>query len=226
MGEGFDDRRRCKRYGIKGIRGNVRFLADLKLINISVVGAAIETSKRLDLNREYKFMIDYKGTPLEARGLVVWSQLVHGEKTKEGDVVPIYRSGVKFIDIVDEKTIKLMNFVEDNRVRTPERRLGGLRCKIATPQDITVGYPYEYLVKKISFSGMEIETEHALDPDSRHEMELILNDKVLTITGRIVTCMGVPSEKTVKYDMGVEFLEMSADVRELLRHFIDTLEES
>lgn len=31
MGEGFDDRRRCKRYGIKGIRGNVRFLADLKL---------------------------------------------------------------------------------------------------------------------------------------------------------------------------------------------------
>jgi hypothetical protein len=220
------ERRRYKRYNAAGVQGTVRFLADLKLVNISVDGAAIETSRRLDLNREYKFKVDYKGRPLEARGLVVWSKLVQGEKTKEGDVVPIYRSGVKFLDTLDEKTIELMNFIEDNRVRTPERRLGGVRCKIAKHQNVTVGYPYEYLVKKISLSGMEIETEHALDPDSRHEMELILNDKVLTITGRVVTCMKVPSEKTVKYDMGVEFLEMPADVRELLSHFIDTLEES
>jgi PilZ domain len=220
------EKRRYKRYNVAGVRGNVRFLADLKLINVSVDGAAIETSKRLDLNREYKFMIDYKGTPLEARGLVVWSQLVQGEKTKEGDVVPLYRSGVKFLDTLDEKTIELMNFIDDNRVRTPERRLGGVRCKISRPQNMTVGYPYEYLVKEISLSGMEIETEHALDPDSRHEMELKLNDKVLTITGRVVTCVKVPSEKTVKYDMGVEFVGMPADVRELLSHFIDTLEES
>ncbi|OGW54298.1 MAG: hypothetical protein A2Y81_07795 [Nitrospirae bacterium RBG_13_43_8] len=220
------EKRRNKRYNAAGVRGNVRFLADLKLVNISIDGAAIETSKRLDLNREYKFMIDYKGTPLEARGLVVWSQLVQAEKTKEGDVVPIYRSGVKFLDILDEKTIGLMNFIDDNRVRTPERRLGGVRCKIATHQNITVGHPYEYLVKKISLSGMEIETEHALDPESRHEMELTLDDKVLTITGRVVTCAKVSSEKTVKYDMGVEFLEMPADVRALLSHFIYTLEES
>jgi hypothetical protein len=220
------ERRRYKRYNVAGVRGNVRFLADLKLVNVSVDGAAIETSKRLDLNREYKFMIDYKGTPLEARGLVVWSRLVQGEKTKEGDVVPLYRSGVKFLDTLDEKTIDLMNFIGDNRVRTPERRLGGVRCKISRPQNMTVGYPYEYLVKEISLSGMQIETEHALDPDSRHEMELILNDKVLTITGRIVTCVKAPSEKTAKYDMGVEFLEMPADVRELLSYFIDNLEES
>jgi hypothetical protein len=220
------ERRRHKRYNVAGVRGNVRFLADLKLVNVSVDGAAIETSRRLDLNREYKFMVDYKGTPLEARGLVVWSQLVQGEKTKEGDVVPLYRSGVKFLDTLGEKTTDLMKFIDDNRVRTPERRLGGVRCKISQPQNITVGYPYEYLVKEISLSGMEIETEHALDPDSRHEMELMLNDKVLTITGRVVTCVKVPSEKTVKYDIGVEFLEMPADVRELLSHFIDTLEES
>lgn len=226
MREGFGDRRRHKRYGIKGVRGNVRFLADLKLVNISADGAAIETKKRLDVNREYKFKIDYEGTPLDARGLVVWSQLVKGEKTEDGDVVPIYRSGVKFVAVVDEKIIELMNFIEDNRARTPERRLGGVRCKIAAPQNMTVGYPYGYLVKKISFCGMEIETEHALDPDSRHEMELVLNDKVLTITGRIVTCVEVPSEKATKYDMGVEFLEMSAYDRKLLRHFIDTLEES
>lgn len=220
------ERRKYKRYNAAGIRGNVRFLADLKLVNISIDGAAIETDKRLDLNREYKFKIYPIGTPLEARGIVVWSKLVQVEKTKEGDVVPTYRSGVKFLDGLDEKTIQLMNFKEDSSVRTPERRLGGVRCKIAKHESVTIDYPYEYLVKEISLSGVEIETEHALDPDSMHEMELILNDEILNITGKVVRCMEVVSGKTVKYDMGVEFLEIPADVRELLRHLIDTLEES
>ncbi|HLA00163.1 MAG TPA: PilZ domain-containing protein [Thermodesulfovibrionales bacterium] len=218
------ERRRYKRYTIDGVRGNVRFLADLKLINISVDGAAIETKKRLDVNREYNFKIDYKGNPLRAKGLVVWSQLIQSEKTETGDLVPIYRSGVKFIDTLDEKAIILMSFIEDNKVETPERRLGGVRCKIASAGSITVGYPYEYFVKKISLSGMEIETEHPLDPDSRHEMELALNEKVVTLTGRIVTCAKVPSENATTYHMGVEFTEISDEDRELLRHFLDTLE--
>jgi hypothetical protein len=188
------ERRRYKRYTIDGVRGNVRFLADLKLINISVDGAAIETKKRLDVNREYNFKIDYKG-----------NQLIQSEKTETGDLVPIYRSGVKFIDTLDEKAIILMSFIEDNKVETPERRLGGVRCKIAAARSITVGYPYEYFVKKISLSGMEIETEHPLDPDSRHEMELALNEKVVTLTGRIVTCAKVPSENATTYHMGVKF---------------------
>jgi len=105
------ERRGYKRYTVDGVRGNVRFLADLKLINISVDGAAIETKKRLDVNREYNFKIDYKDNPLRARGLVVWSQLIQSEKTETGDLVPIYRSGVKFIDTLDEKAVILMSFV-------------------------------------------------------------------------------------------------------------------
>ncbi len=220
------EKRRYKRYNAAGVRGNVRFLTDLKLVNISVDGAAIETKKRLDVNKEYNFKIDYKGIPLSVKGLVVWSQLVQAEKTETGDLVPIYRSGLKFINTLDEKTITLMSFIEDKQVRTPEKRLGGVRCKIATPQNIKVGYPYEYLVKKISLSGMEIETEHPLDPDSRHELELLLNEQVLAISGRIVTCLEVPSEKRKKYKMGVEFMEISGEDREVLRNFLDTLEES
>ena len=220
------ERRRYKRYNATGVRGNVRFLTDLTLINISVDGAAIETKKRLDVNREYNFKIDYKGIPLSVKGLVAWSQLIQSEKTETGDLVPIYRSGLKFINTLDEKTITLMSFIEDKQVRTPEKRMGGVRCKIATPQNIKVGYPYEYLVKKISLSGMEIETGHPLDPDSRHEMELVLNEQVLALSGRIVTCVEVPSENRAKYNMGVEFMEISDEDREVLRNFLDTLEES
>ena len=226
MKEGFVERRRCKRHAVKGIRGNVRFLTDLKLIDISVSGAAIETKKRLDVNREYNFKIDHKGIPLNVKGLVVWSLLIRSDKTEAGDLVPIYRSGVKFIDSLDEKTTALVSFIEEGKVRTLDRRVGGVRCKITTPQNIKVGYPCEYVVKKISLSGMEIETEHPIDSALRHEMKLILNEEVLTLTGRVVTRTEVPSENGTKYHMGVEFIEISDKDEELLRHFLDTLRES
>ena len=219
------ERRRHKRHSVNGIRGNVRYLADLKIINISVDGAAIETTKRLDVNREYSFKIDYKDTPVSVKGLVVWSRLIHAEKTEEGDVIPMYRSGLKFLDTVDEKTIKLMSFIEETKEITPERR-AGVRCKITSSQNIKVGFPYEYVVKTISLSGMEIETEHPLDPGSSHDMEIVVNEEALNLTGRIVTCVEVPSGNTEKYHMGVEFIEISDVNKESLNRFLNTFDEA
>jgi len=225
MGSGYVDRRRHKRYQVEGVSGNVHYLSDLNIINISLDGAAIETTKRLEVNREYRFKIDYKGTPLCVKGSVVWSQLIHSEKKETGELIPVYRSGVKFIDIFDKKANTLLSFLEENKEKTSERRLGGVRCKMASPQDIKVGFPYEYEVKMISLSGMEIETGHSLDPNSLHDMEIVLNEKeVLNITGRIVNCAEIASENFTKYSMGVEFVEVSD--KEMLKHFLDTLEES
>ena len=225
MGSGYVDRRRHKRYQVEGVSGNVHYLSDLNIINISLDGAAIETTKRLEVNREYRFKIDYKGTPLCVKGSVVWSQLIHSEKKETGELIPVYRSGVKFIDIFDKKANTLLSFIEENKERTSERRLGGVRCKMASPQDIKVGFPYGYEVKMISLSGMEIETGHSLDPNSLHDMEIVLNEKeVLNITGRIVNCAEIASENFTKYSMGVEFVEVSD--KEMLKHFLDTLEES
>ncbi len=225
MGDKSTERRRHKRYQVEGVSGNVHYLSDLNIINISLDGAAIETTKRLEVNREYRFKIDYKGTPLCVKGVVVWSQLMHSDKKESGELIPIYRSGVKFIDIMDKKANTLLSFIEENKERTSERRLGGVRCKIASPQGIKVGFPYGYEVKMISLSGMEIETEHSLDPDSLHDMELLLNEEeVMNITGRIVTCAEIASENFTKYSMGVEFVEISD--KEMLKHFLDTLEES
>jgi c-di-GMP-binding flagellar brake protein YcgR len=226
MIDGLGERRKHKRYDVEGVRGNVHYLSDLNIMNISVDGAAIETTKRLEVNREYRFKIDYKGTPLCVKGLVVWSQLIYSEKKQSGELIPVYRSGVKFIDIMDKKANTLLSFIEENKMKTSERRLGGVRCKITAPQHIKVGYPYGYDVKKISLSGMEIETEHPFDPASMHNMELLLNEKVLNITGRIINCVEGPSENFTKYSMGVEFVEISEEDRVVLESFLDTLDES
>lgn len=225
MKERFVERRTDKRYAVEGVRGNVHYLSDLNVINISIDGAAIETTNRLEVNGEYRFRIDYKGTPLSVNGFVTWSKLTRSEKRRSGELIPIYKAGVKFVGIMEKKADTLMNFIEENKVKTPERR-SGVRYKLVASDNIKVAYPYGFDLKKISLSGMEIETEHLLDPSSTHDMEFWLNEGTVNMKGRIVTCVEIPLENITKYNMGVEFIEISDEDRELLKHFLNALEKS
>jgi len=47
----------------------------------------------------------------------------------------------------------------------------------------------------------------------------------LSIVGRIVNCVVVESEAGNKYDIGIEFIGFSDKDRELIRNFLNTLED-
>jgi hypothetical protein len=219
------EKRRHKRYIVDGIGGNILYPSDLEVINISIDGAAIETTKWLDLNREYTLKIKYKDTILNLRGRVVWAMLTSREKRGSEEIVPIYKAGVRFTDILHEKTNMLLNFIEDNKVRTLERRLTGVRFKIATPENVKIDYPYKYEVKKISLSGMLAEIENPLDLDVEYNIELVLNENVLSILGRVVNCTEIKYGNSIKYGVGIEFMKVPDKDRKLLKHFLNTLED-
>ena len=90
-----DERRRHKRLIVKRVRRNVLHSSNSKVINISACGVAIETTKRLEINREYSLKINYKGNPLRLKCRVVWV-LTQAEKKESGDVIPIYKAGMEF----------------------------------------------------------------------------------------------------------------------------------
>ena len=89
-----NDNRRYKRYVVDGIHGNLLYSSDLEVLNISIDGAAIETTKRLELNREYTFKIKYKDVNLTLKGRVVWAILISKEKKDSKTAIPVYRAGV------------------------------------------------------------------------------------------------------------------------------------
>jgi c-di-GMP-binding flagellar brake protein YcgR len=219
------EKRRHKRYFVEGICGNILYPSDLEVINISIDGAAIETTKWLDLNREYTLKIKYKDIILNLRGRVVWAMLTSKGKRGSEEMIPVYRAGVRFTDILHEKTNMLLNFIEDSKVRTLERRLAGVRFKIATPENVKMDYPYKYEVKKISLSGMLAEIENPLDLDAEYNIELVLNEDVLNILGRVVNCTEIKYENRIKYDVGIEFMKVPDKDRKLLKHFLNTLED-
>lgn len=143
-----DEKRRHKRFVVDGLHGNVLFPSDLEVINISIDGAAIETPKWLDLNREYTLKIKYKDNILNLRGRVIWAILTSREKKGSSGGIPVYRAGIKFTDVLNERTGMLINFIEENKIRTLEKRLAGVRFKIASAKKVQIDYPHKYEVKR------------------------------------------------------------------------------
>ncbi|OHE55466.1 MAG: hypothetical protein A2Z47_01190 [Thermodesulfovibrio sp. RBG_19FT_COMBO_42_12] len=221
-----NEKRKHKRFLVTGVHGNVLYPSDLEVLNISIDGAAIETSKRLELDRDYTLRIKYKGTILSLKGRVVWSILGYKENKDTKEISPVYRAGIRFTDTLYEKTNILLNFIEENKVRTFEKRLAGVRFEIATSEDVKIDYPYEYEVKKISLSGMLIETEYPLELNSRFNIQLFLNGDVLNIIGRVANCTEIKSESGTEYEVGIEFIEMPDSGRKLLKDFLDAIENT
>jgi hypothetical protein len=219
------DKRNNKRYAVEGIGGNVLYTSDLEVLNISIDGAAIETSKRLEINREYTFKIKHRGSFLNLRGLIVWATLVSKMNKASGTVTPVYRAGIRFTDTLSEKAHTLIQFIEDNKVKSREKRLGGVRFQITTDEKVKIDLPHEYKVKKISLSGMLVETAYALEVDSRHNIELFLNENTLQIIIRVANCKAITTDGITKYDIGIEFVELSGQDENKLQSFLNTLEE-
>lgn len=216
------EQRKFKRCNVDGIHGNMLFSSDVNIVNISIDGSAIETTRRLNIDKEYTLKIKYKDNLLNLKGCVVWSILSHTETRKNGEVVPIYKSGIRFTNVLSEKSSNLLRFIDENKTESIEKRLLGVRFKIKRVGDAMIDYPYEYNVKRLSQSGMLIETDNVFDVDSSHDMEIFLDNKILPVFGRVVNCVESTSEKLTRYDIGIEFVRMSEEDKIFLKDFLNT----
>jgi hypothetical protein len=218
------ENRRHPRYIVEDIHGNVLYTSEIEVLNISLDGAAIETARRLEVNREYTFRVNYKDISLSMKGHVVWALLTTRLKKDTQVPVPVYRAGVKFTDVLSEKAEALLKFIEENRGKKTTSRLGGIRFTIANAKNITIGLPRQYSVKKLSLSGMLVETEYPLSVDDQFDVELFLNGDAIAIVGRIAYCREIDAQRS-HYDIGIEFVTLKDGDKELLQQFLGTLEE-
>jgi hypothetical protein len=218
------ENRRHPRYMVEDVQGNVLYTSDIEVLNISVDGAAIETARRLEVNREYSFRIKYKDISLSLKGSVVWALLTTRFKKDMQSSVPVYRAGIKFTDVLSEKAEALLKFIEENRETKTGARPGGIRFNIANAKNITIDLPRKYSVKKISLSGMLVETEYPLSLDDQYSIELFLDGDAIAIVGRIAYCRKIDAHLS-QYDIGIEFVMLTDSDRKLLQHFLGTLEE-
>jgi hypothetical protein len=79
-------------------------------------------------------------------------------------------------------------------------------------------------IKEIGRGGAQIETQLPLQLNSLHELRLTLGDHSIIVKGRIVYCgISDVDQELVTYRTGIEFVEASERVRDVITGFIDSI---
>ncbi len=215
------EHRKYNRYAVKNMGGKILYSTDLKFINISMDGAAIETTQRLIIGRVYSLNLKFGDNNVTMKGRVAWSNLSYSRIQKSGDVSPVYKTGIQFQNILNESSMNLIKFIESHKVEGVEKRVLGIRFKINQPSDAIIDMPVDYLIKKLSLSGMLIETNHPFDIDSHHDMFIDLEQQKLSVVGRVVNCVEIKHDESVRFDVGIEFINITEHDRTSIKKLLE-----
>jgi c-di-GMP-binding flagellar brake protein YcgR len=221
------EKRSFKRFTLKvlEVSGKMIFASDVEVVDISIGGISIKADRRLNIGREYTLKLEDRSRTLSLNGAVVWSSLCETRAGRQGEVVPIYKAGLKFTNIPVETITELLGFIEDHKKEEiyvmGSSRLN-IRFHIDDSHKSRLNFPANYRVKQISLGGMLIECAAALEIESRISMELSLHDgKTIKFMGRVASCQVFEAEGLQFYDVGIEFLDVADMDKDTLKAFVD-----
>jgi len=230
------NRRRYKRYkvDVMEMNGKVVLAKSLKILDISIDGICLKTEKRLDVGGEYTLKMEGKGKVLTVKGTVAWALLSGNSVDSYGNIIPVYKAGMKFVDVSKEKMNEIVNFIEEHKrdidklvdLYSPSGRRLYVRISIEDPEKAVLNYQGSYKVKSISLGGMLIESEHPLEIESKFPMEIktLTENSYIKFLGRVASCLLIKNKDIEHYDIGIEFIEMSEEDREILVELIRVID--
>ena len=214
------EKRRNTRHAVAGLSGTFLFSTDARVIDLSLDGMSLETSAYLQIGRSYSLKLHHKKLEFPLRGVVQWCSLKRTTRDTKGDVLAIYRAGVKFDNIFADKAKTLMEFLEENAVITLEEQVRG-RFKLPNGQFAGVTGKADFNVTTVSLSGLSAESSVALAIDDAVELDLQLGESSVAVAGRIASSHEVALEdaQTVHH-IGIEFVGQSTKSRKTLESFL------
>jgi len=104
----------------------------------------------------------------------------------------------------------------DQRDRERLEILGELHGEVMVFQPLSI--------KEISRGGCLVETVFPLHINSLHDIRLTLGDQSVVLKGRVAHCrISDVDQEIVRYKSGVEFIEPSERIREVIAEFIEAI---
>jgi len=232
------NRRRYKRYkaDVMEMSGRLVLAKSLKIVDINIDRICLKTDKRLNINGEYSLKMKGKEKTLTVKGTVAWSLLSETAVDSYGNIIPIYKAGMKFVDVSKEKINEIVNFIEEHRRDIDKLidlySLGGrrlyMKIAIENPEkEMWRNYQGSYKVKSLSFGGMLVESGHPLEIESRFPMKVktLTENSYMKFLGRVASCLLIKDNDIIEhYDIGIEFIEMLQKDREILGELIGVID--
>lgn len=218
-----EDQRRFPRFTVGGVQGKVSFAAHVDVVNLSLGGVAVKGDRRLELGREYTLRLELESRYVDVRGVAVWSKLT-GLQNADSTSVPEYSAGFKFTNVLSERVQDLIQFIEENK-GDEEERITGVRFQIQTHGKALLDTEEACEVKLISRSGMLIQSGRRFDLERAYPMQIAPEpgQDPIRLTGRVASQLETSHGRLTRYDLGVEFVDMSDTDRQRLDQYIDSL---
>jgi hypothetical protein len=214
------------------VHGKVLFKSDVKIVNISVGGISFRSDKRLTIGGTYILKLESKGKYLHLRGTIIWVNLNETTQKRKKTNLP-YTVGMKFSHSSAARDKKIKQFIQANIkdlekhekfVLVKKNTRIHVRFLIHEPDKAMIHCDEEYKIKKISQGGMLIESNNTMQIEDVLPMEMTLADyEPIALWGRIVTCQVIQDIEPLRYDIGIEFIDMTEKGKNLLKSFTASL---
>jgi Domain of unknown function (DUF4388)/PilZ domain len=224
------DRRRYRRFKVEGaeVNGEMLYVKEVKVLDMSIGGIALETDRQVKIGKEYLLNLQDQDKTIAVKVVVVRSTLLQSKADGSGDVIPLYFVGMQFINLSDEKINEIVQFIDNHKVgvhpvvktngRMEQRKSN--RFQMNVDGKTVLNFQELYKVKVISLNGMLIESSHLLDIEDRLYMKIYLTqDKMIDFVGRVASCSEKGEGDRKRYDIGIEFIEISEEHTEILKKF-------
>ncbi len=105
---------------------------------------------------------------------------------------------------------------DEKRDRERVEILGELHGEVMVFQPLSI--------KEISHGGCLVETGFPLHLNSLHDIRLTLGDRSVVLKGRVAHCrISDVDQEIVRYRSGIEFIELSERISDVIRGFIDAV---
>ena len=215
-------RRRSPRFDVLDVEGSFEVRVDVKVTNLSVAGMAIETRNTLIVGRCYSFRVVQGERQVDVGGRVMWCVLDSRERRGD-EFEPVFRAGVQFEEVHDQQTLALQRLIDSSAAFDPGTPLHG-KFTTAIGGTLAVDEQVSFVVKKLSLSGMLIDTDWAPRKNEVVPFEAVLGEFVVAGHGRIAYIERYESgDGSARCRLGMEFTLLSDRSHARLEQYIAAL---
>lgn len=111
---GTTERRQHRRVSVKHmpVDCDMPSANQVKVMNISSGGALVMADKLINIGKNYALKIGYKDKVLLVKANARWALLADCVKKANGDIVPLYRAGMQFVDVLRGEVSDTMGLLE------------------------------------------------------------------------------------------------------------------
>lgn len=215
------EKRRFPRFEVPNLSGSLTVPVEITVINLSLGGLALETNSYLHFGRSYTLRLADDEHSLALTGTVAWCSLKRTLKSDDGEVLPIYRAGLRFEPLSAERSRELWRLMRAHALVEIEHSVLG-RFKVELPNDTELDSSYDFAVRKISLSGMLIETDFVPEMGTQFELQLQLGRLRWQTRARVASIPRLGRQVLGELNqVGVEFFDLAPGQVSALQSYIE-----